>query len=117
MQSRLSYLLSVINKELGQFRPKVTSIEARFFEGVDFLRLTLELEGGFVLEIREVLVEKKVKKYAYYLIKNGKVVVGCDNAPHHRISTFPHHCHHERGVREFTGRLEDFLVEIRKIVS
>ncbi len=116
MQSRLNYLLSVISKELSDYRPRLTSIEVRLVEDIGFIRLSFELSGSFTLEVREVWEEQELKKYAYYLLRKGMVIVGCDNAPHHRLTTFPHHYHRKERVEPFSGKFEDFLKVIKDVL-
>ena len=49
---------------------------------------------GYVLEFVEYLSEEERLKYRFHLMdKDAKMVFRYDNAPHHDVSTFPHHKH------------------------
>ncbi len=62
-----------------------------------FLKATLFLEDGSVLEFSEVVDAHRTAKLKYryhYRDKDNRLVFRYDNAPHHpNISTFPHHQH------------------------
>jgi len=57
-----------------------------------------------MLFIREIWKDEELLKYAYYWYTvNNELVVGWDNAPHHKeIETFPHHKHSAKGVEPST---------------
>lgn len=68
----------------------------------------------------------EIKTYSYVLLhKNEAIVIRADPSPHHpldyrkrKLVDFPHHLHDEKGrIRSFTGRLEDFLKEIEKVLA
>ncbi len=63
-------------------------------ETIQFIRLTVAINDGSMLHIRESLTLGK-SKYSYHWQKaDGSLILRWDNAPHHReISTFPCHLH------------------------
>ncbi len=64
-------------------------------EHVAVLKVRLLLCDGTILWIREVLGRNEVIAYSYYWLRpDDSVIIGWDNAPHHReVSSFPHHKH------------------------
>jgi len=49
--------------------------------------------------------------------KDGKMIFRYDNAPHHEVSTFPHHKHLPEGVKESKEkRITEVLKEIEMLV-
>ena len=58
--------------------------------------------NGYVLEFMEyVCIGKGRPKYRFHLMdKDGKLIFRYDNAPHCKVSTFPHHKHTPQGVEE-----------------
>lgn len=71
------------------------SIDLREFSPQEgMLRGRLLLVDGSVLEFMEYLQEEKRLKYRFHLMdRHGKMIFRYDNAPHHNVSTFPHHKH------------------------
>jgi len=116
VQLRLSYLLSVISRELLDYEPRVISVETRTSIDIIYIRLSIGLSNDLTLEIREILVGNTVKKYAYYLLRRGETLLGCDNAPHHKLSTFPNHCHTKEGIEPFNGSFQVFIERIKKFL-
>jgi len=59
------------------------------------LKAKLLLFDGNILWIREIWVKEAMEAYSYYWLRpDGTVMIGWDNAPHHKeIKTFPHHRH------------------------
>lgn len=64
-------------------------------EHVAVLKVRFLLCDGTILWIREVMVRNEVMAYSYYWLRPDQtVIIGWDNAPHHReVSSFPHHKH------------------------
>ena len=60
---------------------------------VEFLgtKVRAYLVEGYILD---VYYNQTLGKYGYTLIKEGRRVIGWDNAPHHvKVETYPHHFH------------------------
>ena len=59
------------------------------------LRLILFLSDGSNLRITEQWQGRQLLRYSYYWLTNqSQLMIGWDNAPHHRhITTHPHHKH------------------------
>lgn len=72
--------------------------------------------NGYVLEFVEyVCIGKERPKYRFNLMdKNGKIIFRYDNAPHHDISTFPHHKHLPGGIE---GSKEKGFIEVLKEIE
>jgi hypothetical protein len=56
-------------------------------------RLKVTLTDGSTIRINEQYRRDIVEQYAYYwLDADSRLLIGCDNAPHHaHLSSFPHH--------------------------
>ena len=78
------------------------SIDLREFDALEgMLRGRLLFVDGSVLEFMEYLHGDRRLKYRFHLMdKQGEIVFRYDNAPHHDVSTFPHHKHLVDGVVE-----------------
>ena len=67
---------------------------SEFSEDEGMLRGRLLFIDGSVLEFMEYLSKEERLKYRFHLMdEDGKMVFRYDNAPHHNVSTFPHHKH------------------------
>jgi hypothetical protein len=55
----------------------------------------LKLLDGTMLWFREVWTDGEMIAYSYYWLRSDEtVIIGWDNAPHHKgVGTFPHHKH------------------------
>jgi hypothetical protein len=64
--------------------------------------------------ISELLIEGSVAKYSYTLLRNDKVILRYDNAPHHKhIETSPHHKHECNEIKPLHDySIESFIREI-----
>ncbi len=71
---------------------------------------------GYVLEFMEyVCIGEERLKYRFHLMdKDGEMIFRYDNAPHHEISTFPHHKHLLEGIKESK---EKGIIEVLKEVE
>ena len=74
--------------------------------------------NGYVLEFMEYISKEKRPKYRFHLMdKVGKILFRYDNAPHHNISTSPHHKHlPERIVESKEKNLMVVLDEIELLI-
>ncbi|MBT9139239.1 MAG: hypothetical protein DDT31_01821 [Syntrophomonadaceae bacterium] len=89
---------ATFRKTIEQFPDIVEFIEQLELseeEHVSRIKAKLKLFDGSALWIREVWIKGKVEVYSYYWLRPDEtIIMGWDNAPHHReIATFPHHKH------------------------
>jgi len=84
------------------------------------VKIKLKLFDGSVLWIREIWIKSKIEVYSYYwLTPEETVIMGWDNAPHHKeIATYPYH-KHVGGKSEPSHRMNinDVLSFIRKFLE
>ena len=82
------------------------------------LRGRLLFVDGSMLEFMEYLHRERRLKYRFHLIdKEGQMIFRYDNAPHHNVSTFPHHKHladsvvgsEERGIMDILSEVEHLI--------
>jgi hypothetical protein len=96
------------------------SIEFREFD-VDegLLKGEIVFIDGSALEFLEYQKGNRSLKYRFhYMDDKGALVFRYDNAPHHHVSTFPHHKHLPTSViASYPPGLIDVIDEIEKIVS
>lgn len=97
------------------------SIDYREFstdEGM--IRGRLLFIDGSVLEFMEYINKEEPLKYRFHLMdEGGRMIFRYDNAPHHHVSTYPHHKHVPEGVVgskavkiiEVLGEIEKLIVE------
>lgn len=88
-------------------------------EQISKLKAKLSLFDGTILWVREVWIREKIETYSYYWLRpDESVIIGWDNAPHHKeVSSFPHHKHvgntvdksSERSLSEVLGLIKNFL--------
>ena len=73
----------------------VEKLELSEEEHISKLKANLKLFDGTSLWIREVWIKGKMEVYSYYWLRSDEtIIMGWDNAPHHReIVTFPYHKH------------------------
>lgn len=93
-----------------------------------YFKVTIE-QGEYYLIIQEDydfhFYELSVGNYSYILTDNtGHTVIWSDSAPHHEtdyrgqnLTNFHHHLHDPKGrICDFSGRIEDFLKEVTKLI-
>ncbi len=78
----------------SQFGPKVLRIVPIELDG-SLLRLIVYMKDGSNLRVTEQWHGDRLKRYSYYwLTPDNDLIIGWDNAPHHRhVAYFPHHKH------------------------
>lgn len=109
-------------KTIEQFSDIVESIEKLELseeEHVSKIRAKLKLFDGSALWIREVWIKDEIEVYSYYWLRPDEtIIIGWDNAPHHKeIGTFPHHRHignkiepsQEKDLRNILSFIRNFL--------
>ena len=96
------------------------SIEFREFD-IDegFIKGTILFIDGSMLELMEYLKgEIRLKYRFHYMNEMGQLIFRYDNAPHHKVSTFPDHKHIAEGViASSPQKLPDVLNEIEMLIS
>jgi len=98
----------------------IETLEISEEEQISKLKARLILFDGTVLWVREVRIKGSVEVYSYYWLRpDGSVIIGWDNAPHHKeINSFPHHKHlgnkvefsSERDLRKVLEFIKNFLL-------
>lgn len=83
---------------LKRFPSLVTAVgpvSYRKIKDQEYVRMKIQLRDGSALEVREFYDADRLEAYSYYwLAADNKLIVGWDNAPHHKsVKTFPHHRH------------------------
>jgi len=87
---------------------------------VSRLKVKLRLFDGSMLWAREVWVKGEMDAYSYYWLRSDEtVIIGWDNAPHHKaVKTFPHHRHIENRVEDSQERnMSDVLHFIKHFLG
>ena len=90
--------------------------------GIISYKAKLKLKGNSSLRIREIWEKQNLLKYSYYwLNSDNQLIIGWDNAPHHKhVKSFPHHKHYKRqsNIKESNTRnLSDVLSKIEEYYS
>ena len=87
---------------------------------VSRLKVKLRLFDGSMLWAREVWVKGEMDVYSYYWLRsNETIIMGWDNAPHHKgLKTFPHHKHIDKKVEDSQERnMREVLDFIRRFLG
>ncbi len=113
---------SDFRKTIDEYNDIVESIENFEMmeeELISKLKAKLRLFDGTILWVREVLVKEIIETYSYYWLRPDEtVIIGWDNAPHHKeIISFPHHRHisnrvepsQDKSLREVLSFIRNFL--------
>lgn len=113
-----AHLRKIVNEYSGIIE-RIERLEISEEELILRLKAKLRLFDGTILFAREVWINGKVDSYSYYWVRsNETLIIGWDNAPHHRvISSFPHHKHigdkiensDERNFRDVLRFIKTFL--------
>lgn len=96
---------------LGNILKEVELYETYERYGHTFCKVVLRLIDGSSLRIWEKRKDGELEKYSYYwLDEMGQIIMGWDNAPHHKyIESYPHHKHMGRDVLPSQYDLEAVL--------
>jgi hypothetical protein len=110
METKSSEMM-VISEKVIEFR------EFDIDEGL--IKGTILFIDGSMLELMEYLKGDLRLKYRFhYMNKTGQMIFRYDNAPHHKVSTFPDHKHIAEGVvASSPQKLSDVLNEIEILIS
>jgi hypothetical protein len=117
-------VISAYFREVARRLEETTIIVDRKIDYKEFsseegmIRGTLLFITGYVLEFMEYVQKDERLKYRFHLMDaEGNLIFRYDNAPHYRLSTFPHHKHLPKGVTESREQgLLDVLREIELLV-
>ena len=116
LRARIAYVVNLL-KRYGYTNIKLKRYHHEPHGGSGWYRIEA-LRGRTRLVITEFISEGQIVKYSYTAIVEDKPVLRYDNAPHHRISTFPHHKHIKERVEPLTNpSLEAFLEEYHRILA
>lgn len=108
-----------IIQEYNEIVESIEKIEIAVEESISKLKSKLRLFDGTILWVREIRTGKELEAYSYYWLRPDEtMIIGWDNAPHHKeIESFPHHIHKDNNVepskqktlREVLGFIREFL--------
>jgi len=114
---------SILKKTVNKFPDiieRIERLETVEEELIEQLKAKVRLFDGTILYVREVWISEKIESYSYYwLRKDETLIIGWDNATHHRgISSFPHHKHLDEKIQNSDERtLEDVLHFIKTFLG
>ncbi len=119
--TKLSLVLDLVERVLGEFRPLVRVMEHYVgFEGsVEYINLKVVLsELDAVLVIRQYWRRGVLVAYGYY-VRVGDYEEWWDNRPHHRdVPSYPHHRHVGDEVKPLLDpSLESFLARVKELLK
>lgn len=111
-----------LKKKIDEYKEiieRIERLEIAEEELITKLKAKLRLFDGSILYVKEVWKDESIDSYSYYWLHNNEtLIIGWDNAPHHRgISSFPHHKHignkievsQERNLRDVLEFIKTFL--------
>lgn len=113
----------------GDMISQVEMLEYSREADVEGIKLKVCLKDGSSLRLLETIVDGALRCYSYYwLDEENRLIIGWDNAPHHReVATHPHHKHigdqhnvkasAERCFEEVMSFIRDVLGEARESVK
>ncbi|MCD6199419.1 MAG: hypothetical protein J7K15_12775 [Deltaproteobacteria bacterium] len=109
-----------IVEEFSDIVEVIEKLEISEEEQVSKLKARLNLYDGTILWVREIRLKKVIQAYSYYWLRPDQtIIVGWDNAPHHKeVESFPHHKHignkidpsQEKNLRSVLSFIKGFLV-------
>lgn len=108
----IQVLLAQLTAEFGHLIKDVFIAEVNETEASFYFKAVFTLIDGSTLRAAEsVNPEKGSTRYSYYwLTPGGDLIVGWDNAPHHKkINTYPHHKHLGRRKKVEPSEERDLL--------
>lgn len=89
-----TYIRSIADANPGIVE-RIEKLEISEEDQTSKVKAKLVLFDGTFLWIREVWIKETVAAYSYYWLRpDDSIIMGWDNAPHHRdVTSFPHHRH------------------------
>jgi hypothetical protein len=114
-----NHLINKVN-EYADIIEGIEKLEIAEEELISKLKAKIRLFDGTVLYVREVWINEKIESYSYYWLRpDDTLIIGWDNAPHHRRTrSFPHHKHIENKIESSHERnLEDVLRFIKTFLG
>jgi len=111
--------------ELHRFNDIIVKVEHVWREydvDTEIVKAKLVFTDGTNLRVSESFIDGQLVSYSYYwLNESNQLIIGWDNAPHHRnVETFPHHKHvgTKTSVKSSKERcLKDVLSFIRRVLE
>ncbi len=81
--------------EYNDIIESIEKLEITEEEQISKLKAKLRLFDGTILWIREIRIKDTIEAYSYYWLRSDEtLIIGWDNAPHHKeVSPFPRHRH------------------------
>jgi len=113
----------IFRKTIEQFSDIVEFVEKLELseeEHVSKIKAKLKLFDGSVLWIREIWIRGKIEVYSYYWLRPDEtIIMGWDNAPHHKEKvTSPYHKHVGNKIEPSQQmNINDVLIFIRKFLE
>jgi len=100
-------MIDRLKDNLDDFPDLVAFIEGiEFFqkEAISKLKAKVRLFDGSILWVREIWYNNRLEAYSYYWLRSDEtLIMGWDNAPHHKsVETYPHHKHIKDSVEPST---------------
>ncbi|HAG09138.1 MAG TPA: hypothetical protein DCK87_06240 [Desulfotomaculum sp.] len=114
----ISELLAQLTAEFGHLIKNISIVELNETETSFYFKAIFTLIDRSTLRVAESAnPEKGLTRYSYYwLTTDGDLVIGWDNAPHHKkINTYPHHKH--LGGRKIEPSIERDLLSVMSYIS
>jgi len=111
LRARITYIVNLL-KRYGYTNIKLRKYHCDPCRNFGWYRIEAVKER-VKLVITELISSERVVKYSYTAIVENRPVLRYDNAPHHRVPTYPHHKHVEDRVEPLANpSLEAFLEEL-----
>jgi len=107
--------LNKIKDEYSDIVKFIEKFEVSEEEQISVLKAKLRLFDGTIVWVREVWIKDKIEAYSYYWLRPDEtVIIGWDNAPHHKkINSFPHHRHISNSIEasqeKSLGKVLEFI--------
>ncbi|MEW6273562.1 MAG: DUF6516 family protein [Bacillota bacterium] len=112
-------MLARVTAEYGQLVKDISIVEISETETSYYVKAIFTFIDGSTLRVAEsVKTDKDFLRYSYYwLTSDGNLIIGWDNAPHHKkINTYPYHKH--LGTRKkVEPSIERDLLSVMKYIS
>lgn len=111
--------LQKIVTEYSDIVKSIEKLEISEEEQILAIKAKLNLFDGTIVWVREIRIKGIIEAYSYYWLRSDEsVIIGWDNAPHHReVNSFPYHQHignrievsKERNLRDVLSFIREFL--------
>jgi len=108
-----------IETEYSDIVKFIEKLEISEEEQISAIKAKLKLFDETLVRVREIWIKGIIEAYSYYWLRADEtVIIGWDNAPHHKeVNSFPHHMHignrveasQERNLRDVLSFIRNFL--------